>query len=127
MVLRIDDSKNASEIIKDVNIVKPIHWSQVAWRDVSTETIINCFQKYGFGQESVNNITNDNEKDEEFESLLTRLREDEKITFEEFVNLDDNRTTLAGQVNTDLIDWQQQAQEEAMKEVVQIPPVQVKL
>ena len=127
MVLRIDDSKNASEIIKDVNIVKPIHWSQVAWRDVSTETIINCFQKYEFGQESVNNITNDNEKDEEFESLLTRLREDEKITFEDFVNLDDNLTTLAGQVNTDLTDWQQQAQEEAMKEVVQIPPVQVKL
>ena len=127
MVLRIDDSKNASEIIKDVNIVKPIHWSQVAWRDVSTETIINCFQKYWFGQESVNNITNDNEKDEEFESLLTRLREDEKITFEDFVNLDDNLTTLAGQVNTDLTDWQQQAQEEAMKEVVQITPVQVKL
>ena len=94
---------------------------------MSTETIINCFQKYGFGQESVNNITNDNEKDKEFESLLTRHREDEKITFEDFVNLDDNLTTLAGQVNTDLTDWQQQAQEEAMNEVVQIPPVQVKL
>ena len=60
VVSRIDDGKNASEIIKDVNIAKAIHWLQVAWRDVSTETIINCFQEYVFGQESVNNITNDN-------------------------------------------------------------------
>ena len=60
---------------------------QVGWRDVSTETIINGFQKCGFGQEPVNNITNDNEIDEGFESLLIQLREDDKITVEDFVTL----------------------------------------
>ena len=73
VVSRIDEGKNALEIIQDVNIAKAIHWLQVAWRD-ATETIINCFQKCGFGQESVNSISNDDEIDEEFESLFTQLR-----------------------------------------------------
>ena len=117
MISRIDEGKNASEIIQDVNIAKAIHWLQVAWRDVSTETIINCFQKCGFGQESVNIITNDNEIDEEFESLLTQLREDDEITVKDFVTFGDNLTTSTGQINTDLIDWRQQAREEAITEV----------
>ena len=117
MISRIDEGKNASEVIQDVNIAKEIHWLQVAWRDVSTETIINCFQKCGFGQESVNIITNDNEIDEEFESLLTQLREDDEITVKDFVTFGDNLTTSTGQINTDLIDWRQQAREEAITEV----------
>ena len=80
-------TKNALEIIQDVNIAKAIHWLQLAWRDVSTETIINCFQKCGFGQESVNSITNDDEIDEEFESLFTQLRRDDKIAVEDFNRL----------------------------------------
>ena len=64
MVSRIDEGKNASEIIKDVNIAKAFHWLQVAWKNISTETIINGFQIYGFEQESINSIHNDNEIDE---------------------------------------------------------------
>ena len=73
MFSRTDEGKSTSEIIQNVNIAKAIHWLQVAWRDASTETIINCFQKCECGQESVNSITNDNEIDEEFESLFTQL------------------------------------------------------
>ena len=109
---------SVSEIIQDVNIAKAIPWLQVAWRGVSTETIINCIQKCGFGQKSVNSITNGNEIDEEFESLLTQLREDNEITAKDFVTFDDNLTTSTGQINTDLIDWLQQAREEAIKEIV---------
>ena len=47
VVSRIDEGKNASEIVQDVNIVKAIYWLQVAWRNVSTGTIINCLQKCG--------------------------------------------------------------------------------
>ena len=42
----------------------------------------------------------------------------DKITVEDFVTFDDNLTTSTDQINTDLIDWQQQAREEAIKEVV---------
>ena len=117
MVSRIDEGKNASEIIQDVDTAKANHWLQVAWRDVSTETI-NCFQKCGFGQIPVNSVTNDNEIDEEFGSLITHLREDDEITVEAFVTFNDNLTKSTGQINTDLIDWLQQAREEAIKEVV---------
>ena len=118
VVSRIDECKNDLEIIEDVNIAKAIHWLQVAWRDASTETITNCFQKCGFGQEFVNSITNDSEIDEKFESLLTQLREDAEITVGDFVTFDDNLTTSTGQINADLIDWRQQAREEAIKEVL---------
>ena len=106
VVSRIDKGKNAWEITQDINIAKTNHWLQIARRDVSTEIIINCFQKCGFGQESVNSISNYNEIDEEFESLLTQLRKDDEIAVEDFGSFDD------------LIDWQQQAREEAIKEVV---------
>ena len=117
-VWRSGKSKNASEIIRDVNIAKANHWLQVAWRDVSTETIINCFQRRGFGQEPVNSITNDNEVDEKFGSLLTQLQEDGEITAEDFVTFDDNLTTSTCQINIHLIESRQQAREEATKDVV---------
>ena len=104
--------------MQHVNIEKAIHWLQVAWRDLYTEKIISCLQKCCFGQESINSITNDNEIDEEFESFLTQLRIDDDITVEDFVTFDDNLTTSTGQINTDLKDWQEQAREETIKEVV---------
>ena len=81
-------------------------------------TLYYCFQKCGFGLESVNSITNNSEIDEELESLPTQLHEDDKITVEDFVTFNDNLTTSTGQVNTDLIDWRQQAREQAIKEIV---------
>ena len=85
---------------------------------MSTETIINRFLKCSFGQESVSSIINDHEIDEEFDSLLTQLREDDGITVEDFVTVDSNLTMSTGQVNTDLIGWRKQAREEAIKELV---------
>ena len=81
-------------------------------------TLYYCFQKCGFGIESVNSITNNSEIDEELESLPTQLHEDDKITVEDFVTFNDSLTTSTGQVNTDLIDWRQQAREQAIKEIV---------
>ena len=51
-------------------------------------------------------------------NLLTHLREDDEITVKNFVTFDDNLTTLTAQINNDLINWRQQAQEEAVKEVL---------
>ena len=48
VVARIDEGKNASKIIKDVNIAQAIHWLQVAWKEIYKETILHCFQKCGF-------------------------------------------------------------------------------
>ena len=115
VVSQIGEGKNASEIIRDINIAKAILWLQLAWRDVSTETIINCFQKRWVWtricQHHFQQMKN-------LKSLFTQLREDDEITVEDFVTFDDNLTTSSGQINANLIDWRQQAQEEAIKEVV---------
>ena len=100
------------------HIAKAIHWLQVAWKDVSTETITHCFQKCGFKGRSESSIAEDNELDEEFHSLCFQLRKDDKITPEVFVNFDDDLTTSVGQINTDLIDWRQQVREEVINEVL---------
>ena len=118
VVARIDEGKNASEIIKDVNIAQAIHWLQVAWKDISKETILHCFQKYGFEKSECHSVSGEGEVDEEFESLLVQLREDDDITVEDFVTFDDNLTTSIGQVNTDMVDWRQQAREDAIQEVL---------
>ena len=41
VVSRIDEGRKASEIIKDANTAKAIHWLQVALKNVSTDTIIH--------------------------------------------------------------------------------------
>ena len=83
--------------------------------EMSTETIINCFQKRWVWtricQHHFQQMKN-------LKSLFTQLREDDEITVEDFVTFDDNLTTSSGQINANLIDWRQQAQEEAIKEVV---------
>ena len=79
------------------------------------------------GQESANSITNNHEIDEEFESLLTQLRENDEITVEDFVTFDDNLTISTGQSNTDLTDWDNNLERKLLQRLHQIRPVPVKL
>lgn len=88
---------------------------------MSAEVILHCFQKCGFKESEISCISEDSEIDEEFESLPTQLREDDDITVEDFISFDDNLTTSIGQINTDLIDWRQQAREEAIQQVLPDP------
>ena len=50
-------------------------------------------------------------------SLLIQLCEGDEITVEDLVTFDDILATSTDQINTDLIDRQQQAREEANKEI----------
>ena len=117
IVARIDEGKNASKKIKDVNIAQAIHWLQVAWKDISKETILHCFPKCGFEKSECHSVSGEGEVDEEFESLLAQLREDDNITVEDFITFDDNLTTSIGQINTDMVDWRQQAREDAIRRI----------
>ena len=95
-----------------------IHWLQVAWKDISKEIILHCFQKCGFEKSECHSVSGEGEVDEELESLLAQLREDDDITVEDFITFDDNLTTSIGQINTDMVDWRQQAREDAIQEVL---------
>ena len=115
VVARIDEGKNASEIIKDVNIAQAIHWLHVAWKDISKETILHCFHKCGFEKSECHSVSGEGEV---AESLLAQLREDYDKTVEDFITFDDNLTTSIRQINTDMVDWRQQAREDAIQEVL---------
>ena len=110
VIARVDEGKKASDIIQDVDILKAIiHWLQLAWENVSKETIQH-FQKCGFSQFSID--CDEDEVDEEFQSLFSQLsNDDEDITLEDYLTFDDNLSTSVGQINTDLVDWRETARE----------------
>ena len=69
ILARIDSvNPTATEIIKDVIILKVIKWIQTLWADVSKKTIKNCFGKCGFGNP---NVVADQELLQELSSYVT--------------------------------------------------------
>ena len=97
VVFQINEGKKTSEIIQDVNIAKAIHWLKVAWKDVSTDTIVHCFQKCGFKKSETNSTCKDSKIEEEFATLLNHFRDDDDdITVEDFITFDDNVTISPG-------------------------------
>lgn len=67
VVSRIDEGK---KIIHEVIITKAIHWLQVVWKDVSTETIVPCYQKCNLEKPEPNSTCIDSKIDEEFATFL---------------------------------------------------------
>ena len=47
VVSRIDTGKTASDIVKEVDVLRAIQWIQQAWDEVSELTITKCFEKCG--------------------------------------------------------------------------------
>ena len=47
----MDESTNASELAKRIDLLDAIFWLNIAWDNLSEETIENCFKKCGFNTE----------------------------------------------------------------------------
>ena len=43
---RVDGKKNASEIVKSVNVSMAIEWRKQAWHEVSSDLIVKCLKLY---------------------------------------------------------------------------------
>ena len=61
IIWRVDDDKRASDIIKEINILKAIDWIKSAWREVISYTIKHCCEKCGFTSDNYVAISQDNE------------------------------------------------------------------
>ena len=104
VIARINDDLTASEIAKGINILQAITWVADSWKEVSVETIKNCFAKCGItdqiGQDE------DDLVDEEFNSLFNELVDPEcDMTAEEYADFDIEKCSSLPPINSDMVDW----------------------
>ena len=67
----MDDNKQASNIINEINILKVIRWVKSTCRKVTSDTIKHYFKKCGFPTEDY--VTTAQDNDEEFEMLFIEI------------------------------------------------------
>ena len=67
----MDDNKWASDIFNKINILKVIGWVKSTWREVTPDTIKNCFQKCGFPSDDY--VATAQDSDQEFEMLFNEI------------------------------------------------------
>ena len=73
VISRVNDKKTASEIVKEVDVLKAIRWVKEAWNQVDEETIRKCFLKCEFIPGVCGEIESNNQIDTEFEELVWHI------------------------------------------------------
>lgn len=102
VIAKIDESDNASEVVKSINILIAIRWVAQAWAKVNTETIRKCFRKAGVLSSNMDVVSCDMEGDDPFcdldndtplQELIDRALPANTVpacTAEEYLNGDDD-------------------------------------
>ena len=100
----IANDRSASAIANSVDFLQAITWTSDAWKEVTTDTIKNCFAKCGIAEQRVE--IND-ELDHEFEDLFKELpgELESNIIAEEYIYFDAETNTCPPALNSDKIDW----------------------
>ena len=91
VISRVNDKKTArktaSEIVKEVDVLKAIRWVKEVWNQVDEETIRKCFRKCGFIPEVCEEIESNDQIDTEFEELVRRI--DGDASSADYIDADD--------------------------------------
>ena len=75
-----------------------------ASKEVTAETIKNCFANCGFTEET--SEIEDDIADEEFNALFKELADSDcETTAEEYIDFDVGTCSLAPAINSDAVDW----------------------
>ena len=100
-ITRIDEGKTVSQITEDIHALKAIAWLQTTWKSVSTETIKQCFKKYGFEVGDISVINK--EMNTEFQELFVQMSSE--ITPDEYIDFDAETIISEPAVNPTHVDW----------------------
>ena len=111
---RVDGNKRACDIINEINILKVIGWVKSAWRGVTSDTIIHCFEKCGLPTDDY--VATAQDSDEEFEILLNEIPEN--CSIEECVEVDNNLAT--SEVDVSKIEWREKLRNEYIEEGLKV-------
>ena len=104
VIARINDDLTASEIAKGIGILQGITCVSDSWKEVSVETIKNCFAKCGI-TDQIGQDENDL-VDEEFNSLFNEFVDLEcDMTAEEYADFDVETCSSLPPINSDVVDW----------------------
>lgn len=98
ILFNMDDANNGSELAKTVDVLDAIHWVAMSWQAVTESTIQKCFANCGFVTSAPTTVSADPEvePDSDFTGLLR------EVTWEDFVNVDENLETT----HTHTDDWE---------------------
>ena len=87
VISRVNDKKTASEIVKEVDVLKAIRWVKEAWYQVDEKTIRKCFRNCGFIPKVCEEIESNDQIDTEFEELVRRI--DGDASSADYIDADD--------------------------------------
>ena len=105
---QVDGEKNASEIVKSINVLMAIEWGRQTWNDVRQSAITKCFQKTGLYPRD-EPIEDDHFEGEELANLKTIMdRIYAKCSVEEYVSCDDDTAICAGLIDPSNPNWREE-------------------
>ena len=111
---QVDGEKNASEIVKSINVLMAIEWGRQAWNDVRQSTITKCFQKTGLYPRD-EPIEDDPFEGEELANLKTIMdRIHAECSVEEYVSYDDDTAICAGLIDPSNPNWRSEVRNELL-------------
>ena len=115
VISRIDDNRKASDIIKEVDVLKAISWIKASWEEVSDQTVINCFHKCGFRNQPRDEDvqTLDQDIDREFADLVKELAGD--VDPNDYVDFDREVVSSMPAVDTGNLGWRQELRKEIIE------------
>ncbi|XP_068735256.1 tigger transposable element-derived protein 6-like [Montipora capricornis] len=111
---QVDGEKNASEIVKSINVLMAIEWGRQAWNDVRQSTITKCFQKTGLYPRD-EPIEDDPFEGEELANLKTIMdRIHAECSVEEYVSYGDDTAICAGLIDPSNPNWRAEVRNELL-------------
>ena len=111
---QVDGEKNASEIVKSINVLMAIEWGRQAWNDVRQSTITKCFQKTGLypRDEPIEDNPFEGEELANLKTIMDRIHAE--CSVEEYVSYDDDTAICAGLIDPSNPNWRSKVRNELL-------------
>ena len=110
---KVDGVKNASEIVKSINVSMAIEWGKQAWSEVSQDTIVKCFKKTRLYPQEVEEDDHPFEGEDELPALQELMdKVGSSCDAEVFIFAEDSIDVCSGNINKTNPNWRNELREQ---------------